>query len=57
MLNEVHDLNSHYENTLETEGISENEEDKVIIKDAYHSNSFLLLQFSILKFFVNFFFR
>lgn len=49
MLNEVRDLNSYYENVLESEGISKDEDDKSIIKDAYHENSFLLLQFSKLN--------
>lgn len=46
MLNEVKDLNSHYENLMESDGLSENEEDKAIIKEAYFENAFLFLQFS-----------
>ena len=46
MLNEVHDMNAYYVNNMESDRISENEQDKAIIKDAYFKNTFLLLQFS-----------
>lgn len=46
MLSELHDLNSQYEKLMKADSIGENEKDKAIIKDAFHKNSFLFLQFS-----------